>query len=130
MNDTMPSEPSTTSSQELVRADRVEIKQGGAGTVEATTVTVEQGGVGRVRAQELSVTMGGVGLARTKSLRLGQGASAFAVSANEAEVSDGANVLVLIARSAGGNVRPLIDWRAAAGFGAGFALVLRVLRRH
>ena len=128
MTDTVPSEPST--SQAEVRAERVEIKQGGAGRVDATTVTVEQGGVGRVHAQDVTVTMGGVGLAQTESLQLGQGANAFAVSADDANVSDGGSVFLLIARHASGNIRPVLDWRAAAAFGAGFALVLRVLRRR
>lgn len=115
--------------QENVRADRVEIRQGNAASVEAETVTVEQGGVGRVQSQDLSVSMGGVGLARTEKLNLGQGSSAFVVATDDAEVAEGSNVFMLLARNASGNVRPVLDWRAAAAFGVGLGLALRLLRR-
>lgn len=118
-----------TGGQEHVRAEHVEISQGGASTVEATTVSIRQGGAGRVRAGELSISQGGVAVARTDSLRLSEGASALGVIANTADVAPGGNVFVLIARRASGDVRPALDWRAAAAFGAAFALALRILRR-
>lgn len=112
-----------------VRADRVELTQGGASTITAGTVTVSQGGAGRVRARQLSIRQGGVGLARVDRLVLNEHAGAFAVLAKEATVGDSANVLVLIAGRTYGPVRTAIDLRVAAAFGAAFALVLALLRR-
>ena len=45
-----------------VRAENVNLSQGGVQSIEATTVTLSQGGAGRVRADEMNVEMGGVGL--------------------------------------------------------------------
>lgn len=113
-----------------VRADHVEISQGGASSIEATTVSLTQGGAGRIEADEVTISQGGAGLVRTDSLRLEEGATAFAVLADEATVNDGANVLVLLARSVSGDLRPLLDWRAAAAFGAGFGAAFALLRRR
>lgn len=116
--------------EEHVRAEHVEISQGGVSSIDATTVNLQQGGAGRVRATDMSVSQGGVGMARAQHLRLQDGASAFAVVADEASVAEGSNVFMLIARTTTGDVRPALDWRAAAAFGAGFALVLRLFRRR
>lgn len=115
---------------EQIRADRVEISQGGAGSIEADTVSLQQGGAGRVNAREMSVSMGAVGLARADSLRLQNGASGFAVVSQQASVEEGASVFMLVARNVTGDIRPVLDWRAAAAFGLAFGLVLRVLRRR
>lgn len=115
---------------EHIKAERVEISQGGAASIEADSVSLRQGGAGRVRAREMSVAMGGVALARTDSLRLDSGASAFAVASQQASVEEGASVFMLLARNVTGNVRPVLDWRAAAAFGLAFALALRLLRRR
>jgi hypothetical protein len=113
-----------------VRADHVEICQGGASSVEATTVSIRQGGAGRIQADEITISQGGAGLVQTDSLKLEEGATAFAVLAGEATVSDGASVFVLLARSVSGGVRPVLDWRAAAAFGAGFGAAFALLRRR
>jgi len=113
-----------------VKAERVEITQGGAGSIEATTVTLQQGGVGRVRAQEMSVSMGGVGLATAENLRMGSGSSGLALIGRQATVEEGASVFMLLARNVSGDVRPVLDWRAAAAFGVAAGLVLRLLRRR
>jgi hypothetical protein len=60
---------------------------------------------------------------------LQQGGSAFAVIADEATLDPQSSVFMLIAGSTNGDVRPVIDWRAAAAFGASFAIVLGLLRR-
>ena len=111
-----------------VRAESVTISQGGANSVEAKTVSITQGGAAQVRADDLSVSQGGVALARTGNLSVDEGGSAFAVMADSATVHEGGNVFMLIARSAEGAGRPFLDWRAALAFGAGLALVLRLLR--
>jgi hypothetical protein len=128
VNDNLESPTGTT--EEHVRAEHVEISQGGVSSIDATTVNLQQGGAGRVRATDMSVSQGGVGLARAQHLRLQDGASAFAVVADDAAMAEGSNVAVLIARTATGDVRPLLDWRAAAAFGAAFGLALRLLRRR
>ncbi len=112
-----------------VRADHVTISQGGANRVDAGTVTVTQGGVGRIRAEELSISQGGVGMARVDNLTVEDGGSAFAVIADSTSVEQGGSVFLLITRSASGDVRPVLDWRAGLALGAGLGLVLAFLRR-
>jgi hypothetical protein len=114
---------------EHVKAERVEISQGGAGSIEATTVSLQQAGAGRVRAREMSVAQGGVAVARTDNLRLEAGSSGFAVVADEVAIAPGASVFMLFARRSTGDVRPVLDWRTAVAFGIGVGLVLRLLRR-
>jgi hypothetical protein len=113
-----------------VRAETVTISQGGANSVEAENVSITQGGAAQVRAGQLSVSQGGVALARTENLTVGESSSAFAVVADSATIEEGGNVFMLIARSVGGDVRPVLDWRAALAFGAGLAVVARLLRRR
>lgn len=113
-----------------VRADHVEISQTGVSVVEATTVSLTQGGAGRIQAEEVTISQGGAGLVQTDSLKLEDGASAFAVLATEATISEGASVFMLFARSVSGGVRPVLDWRAAAAFGAGFGAAVALLRRR
>lgn len=112
-----------------VRAENVTVSQGGAQTIEAGTVSITQGGAGRVTADELSVQQGGVGLARAERLTVQAEASAFAVVADNATIEDGANVFVLIGRNVSGDVRPVLDWRAALALGAGLAFFISLLRR-
>ncbi|CAN5690176.1 hypothetical protein BH23CHL7_BH23CHL7_13860 [soil metagenome] len=113
-----------------VRAEHVEIIQGGANTIDAQTVSIQQGGAASVRASKLLINQGGVALARVRRLSLREGSTAAAIYADEANVSGGSNVLLLIARNVTGDVRPLLDWRAAAAVGAGFGLVVSLLRRR
>lgn len=112
-----------------IRADKVTISQGGAGNIKATTVSISQGGAGRVTADQLTVNQGGVGLARTKRLTIEEGGTAFAVMADTATVGEGSSIFMLVARNTTGDVRPALDWRAAAALGAGLGLVLSLLRR-
>lgn len=113
-----------------VRADSVTISQGGANSVEAKSVSITQGGAGQVRAGELSVSQGGVGVAKAESLTVSQGGSAFAVMADTASVEKGGTIFMLVSRSTSGEVRPVLDWRAALAFGGAMALGLRLLRRR
>jgi hypothetical protein len=113
-----------------VRAEHVELVQGGANTIDAQTVSIQQGGAANIRAREVSISQGGVALARTRRLSLRGGSNAAAVYADEATFDGGSNVLLLIARNVSGDVRPLLDWRAAAAVGAGFGLVVSLLRRR
>jgi hypothetical protein len=113
-----------------IRAASVSISQGGARDIDATTVTITQGGAGRVAAKEMTVSQGGVGMARTDRLQLERGGSAGAVIADQATVAPGANILLLVARTTSGEIRPLLDWRAAAAFAFGLVAGLRLLRRR
>jgi hypothetical protein len=122
-------EMTETAVAEPIRADHVEINQGGANSVEAQTVSITQGGAGQVRADEVSVSQGGIGLARAGRLTLGQGGSAFAIVADEATVESGANVFMVLARTASGEARPMLDLRSALAIGIGFGLIVSLLRR-
>jgi hypothetical protein len=112
-----------------VRAERVEISQGGANMVQAQTVTITQGGAGQVRARAVTITQGGIGVARTDRAEFGQGSGAFAVLATDASIEKGANVFVLFAARTSGDAKPLVDLRAALAIGVGFAVVTALLRR-
>jgi hypothetical protein len=112
-----------------VRAERVEISQGGASTISAHTVTLTQGGAARVRATEMSVSQGGVGVARVDRLVLNENAGAIAVVADEATMTGNASAVLLVAGRTNGPVRAVVDLRAAAAFGAAFAVVYALLRR-
>ncbi len=114
---------------EPIRAESVSVYQSGAQSIEAATVSITQGGAAQVKADHLSVSQGGVALARAQQLTVQSESSAFAVYAENATVEEGANVFLLISPSVSGEVRPVLDWRAALAIGGGFALVLSILRR-
>ena len=101
----------------------------GVGTISAGSVTLSQGGAGQVHADEMHVSQSGVGLARVNNLTLGDGASAFAVLADQATVEEGSNTFLVVSRSVNGEVKSTVDWRAALAFGAGLGLVVSILRR-
>jgi hypothetical protein len=61
-----------------VRADRVEITQGGADRVEATTVSITQGGIGSADARTIDVRQGGIGRASATDIAVSQGGIGFA----------------------------------------------------
>jgi hypothetical protein len=113
-----------------VRADRVEISQGGASRVDAHSVSISQGGAGLVRAERVDVEQGGVGLVSARSISLRENSSAVAVVAGTATLGEGSNVVLLIARSARADIRPLLDWRAVAALGAVLGLAVALLRRR
>jgi hypothetical protein len=112
-----------------IDATNVSITQGGARDIDAKTVTVNQGGVGRIQAEEVSVSQGGIGLVRADHLTIQDGGNAFAVMADKATLDPETSVFLLVAGSTTGDVRPVLDWRAALAIGAGFAVALSTLRR-
>lgn len=114
---------------ETVRAENVNLSQGGVKTIEASNVMLSQGGAGQVRAEQMNVEQSGVGLARVEKLTLGNGASAFAVVADQATIEEGSNTFLVVTRTLSGDARPTIDWRGAMAFGAGVGLVLSIMRR-
>ena len=70
--------PMATGENGTVRADRVEIAQGGAERVEATTVTVTQGGIGTADARTIDVRQGGIGSASASDIAVSGGSIGFA----------------------------------------------------
>lgn len=112
-----------------IDATTVNITQGGARDIEATNVTINQGGAARINAEQVTVSQGGVGLVRAESLTLQDGGNAFAVVTDKAHFDAETSVFFLISGSTSGEVKPVLDWRAALAIGAGFALVLSALRR-
>ena len=112
-----------------IDATTVNITQGGARDIDATTVTINQGGAARVSAEQVTVSQGGVGLVRAEQLTLQEGGNAFAVMADKAHFDPETSVFLLISGSTSGEVKPVLDWRAALAIGAGFALVVSALRR-
>jgi hypothetical protein len=112
-----------------IDATTVSITQGAARDIDATTVTINQGGAGRVQADDVSVSQGAIGLARAENLTIQEGGNAFAVMADKATLDPETSVFLLVAGSTTGDVRPVLDWRAALALGAGFAVVLSALRR-
>jgi hypothetical protein len=61
-----------------VRADRIEISQGGAERVEATTVSITQGGIGSADARTIDVRQGGIGRASATDIAVSAGSIGFA----------------------------------------------------
>jgi hypothetical protein len=112
-----------------VHAESVNITQGGARDISATTVSISQGGAAQVRAEHMSLSQGGVAIARTETFTVNEGGSAFAVMSREATVNEGSNVLLLVAGTVSGGVRPLLDWRSALALAAGLAVAWRLVRR-
>ncbi len=61
-----------------VRAERVDIVQGGADTVHATHVSVSQGGVNVANAEQVDVRQGGIARVTATDVAVSQGGIAFA----------------------------------------------------
>lgn len=128
-------------------AGSVEVHLGGIGRLEADEVHVRWGGVGAARADRLNVEFGSVGAAAAGDLRITQG-FASNVLARNVVVEQGivrtmiaqrvtftrpSAVLVMLAGSVSGEVRPLLDWRGALAAGAAFGLIsalVKVVRRR
>ena len=129
--------------EDLVTADHVSITQGGAALIEATTVEITQGGVQAAETQELSIsqggamvidaqnadlTMSGAGLLNAEKVQLHNAGAGVAV-ADTLQADENSTIGMLFAGTIEGNPNIKVDVRAAAAFGAAFALTLIVLRR-
>ncbi len=123
-------------------AGSVEVHMGGIGRLEAEDVHVRWGGVGAARADRLNVEFGSVGAAAAGDLRITQG-FASNVLARDVVVEQGivrtmiaqrvtftrpSAVLVMLAGSVSGEVRPLLDWRGALAAGAAFGLISALVK--
>jgi hypothetical protein len=72
-----------------VEADAVSVSQGGLTNVNARTVEVRQGGIFHAQADDVTVNMGGIALARADRVNVELGGLGFAL-AREAHLSQGA----------------------------------------
>jgi hypothetical protein len=70
--------PMALSETGIVRADRIEISQGGAERVEATSVSVTQGGIGSADARTIDIRQGGIGRASATDIAVSQGSIGYA----------------------------------------------------
>src|SRR4051812_44649447 len=125
-----------------IQADRVEVRMAAVGRVDAGEVQVLQGAIGGVRGTDVSVQQGALGgaLAGRVSIRQSVARSVLArevvvqqsfvrtIVAAQVRVEQATGVGILIARQVTGDVRVLVDWRAAAAFGAAFGAVAGLLR--
>ncbi len=111
----------------VIRAEHVELSQGGASRIEAITVSLSQGGAGRIKAREVSISQGGAGVVQAGTVRLQSEANAFLVVSRNAEVAPGARVAVLISGRTAGGTRPLLDARSALALVGGYLLLRRFL---
>jgi len=112
-----------------VRAVDVAVSQGGIGLAQGDRVSVEMGGIGAALAGELRVTQGGVGSVLARDVHVEQSVVRTVV-ANNVHFERTTGVLVLLARRVEGDVRAVLDWRAALAFGAAFGIVTSIFRRR
>jgi hypothetical protein len=112
-----------------IRAENVNISQGGARDIQATSVSITQGGAAQVHAEQMTLSQGGAAIVHVENLTLNEGATAFAVMSDQANVNEGSNVLVLVAGEVHGDARPLLDWRSALALAGGLVIAWRLIRR-
>lgn len=143
-------------------AERIVVTQGGIEHATAGTIDVRAGGIAHARASgAISVRAGGIAIARAPRVEVAAGQVALALAdevrlrlaslslaaarvvhvdrslvqtviGQRVRIEGRSPVLVVIARTVEGEVRPLLDWRGALAAGAVLALaqvVLRVRRR-
>jgi len=128
---------------EEVRAETVEISQGGAGLIQAESVSITQGGAQVVETKSFEITQGGAVSVSTETASLDASAavlvSADTVQLNSAgvaivvadtlEADRGSRIGILLAGTIEGNPKVGIDARTAAIVGVCGAATLFVLNR-
>lgn len=112
-----------------VDAQDVAISKAAVGMARGEKVSVEMGAVGAVFGDEIRVTQAGVGNTLGRSVTLEQ-AVVRTVIAQDVIVRRPSAIGFLIARRVEGDVRALLDWRAALAFGAAFGVIAGLLRRR
>ena len=144
-----PSAPSVEQAAPLVdedgtsiSADRVDVRAGAVGRVEAGEVTVAVGAIGAARADRVSVDRGALGAAMAGNVEVSRG-YARSILARQVQIDRGAArmivaadvraertaVLFLLARRVSGDVRVMFDWRGALAFGALAGVVAGLISR-
>jgi hypothetical protein len=126
-----------------ITADRVDVRMGAVGRVDAGELSVHQGAIGGVRADRVQVERGAIGGAIAGDMQISQSFArglvarqvhveqSFVRSLVAAEVTTGGptGVGILIARKVVGDVKVLLDWRGALAFGAAAGLVVGLVGR-
>ncbi|MDF1512390.1 MAG: hypothetical protein P1S60_01140 [Anaerolineae bacterium] len=113
--------------QDTVRAETVNIEQGGAQNVVADKITVNQGGIAHAEGRFIDVTEGGIAVAMGENITVTDGA-AVVVAANNVKMTDGLAILVAANEISGENVKVIIDIKAAAFFALIFGAVVGVFK--
>jgi hypothetical protein len=135
--------PIQAETPESPAAGDIELSRGAIGRIEANDVVVTQGLVGAARAERVSVQMGALGFALTGNLSVEQGmartvvareahfeqSAAQTVIAQNVRMERGSNAFLVIAQRVDGEVRAILDWRAAVAFGVAIGVVLSLFRR-
>jgi hypothetical protein len=120
-----------------IAADRVDVRMGAVGRVEAGELSIHQGAVGAARAERVQVERGAIGGAVARDVQVSQSFArgligqhvqveqSFVRSVVAAEVTTTGptGIGILIARKVVGDVKVLLDWRGALVFGAAAGLV-------
>lgn len=123
-------------------ARAIDVRIGGIGSARAIDIAVSQGGVGIARADRVSVELGGIGIALADQVQITQGGATAVVGrevsieqafvrtviAQNVTVRRPTGVLVLLAQRVDGDVRALLDWRAALAFGAASGAAFGLVR--
>jgi hypothetical protein len=113
----------------VVRADHVDLHQGGAAAIEADTVTMSQGGASRISAREVSISQGGAAVVRADHVRLGPQAGAFAIAADRVDLAEGSRAFLVLARSRSGGGAVVLDAPRLLAILAGLLLLRGLLGR-
>jgi hypothetical protein len=128
---------------EVLQADRLEVRMGAVGRVDAATIEVEQGAIGAARADRITVDRGAIGAAMTGQIDARQSfvrsilarearveqSFVRTIVAAEVRIERATFVGILLTRRVVGDVRVLLDWRGALAFGAAAGLVAGLIGR-
>ncbi len=107
----------------------VAVSKGAVGGVRADRVSVEMGVLGGALAGEANVSQALVGTVIGREVRVEQSIVRTLI-AGEVRVDRPTGVIVMIAGRVAGDVRTLLDWRAALAFGAAFGVVVALAGRR
>jgi hypothetical protein len=110
---------------EQVTAERVVMTNSGARTVEARSAQVDRSGILAVHSEKAVFSNSTAIAIATEEARIVR-SRVFALKADRATIEAGAKVAIY-AGPADENIRPLVDVRGAAAFGAGLGVVLLLL---
>ncbi|MGH2407662.1 MAG: hypothetical protein ACRDF7_06260 [Candidatus Limnocylindrales bacterium] len=129
-------------SSQVVRADRLDLRQAAVRSAEALELNITQGAAGMARADRVSVVQGALGVAVADSVDVRQGVArvviargpvhvdqgfARTVVAQDVELGDRAFAGLVIARDVRGG-RVLLDWRGGLALGGVLAVAWALLR--
>jgi hypothetical protein len=111
------------------QADDIAVRMGVIGVARAERVSVELGSVGLAIGGDVSVTQGFVRTVLARDVRISKG-GAQTVLAGHVTMEPQSGALLILARKVEGNVRPVLDWRAALALGATLAVGIGLLARR